>query len=93
MRKLTIVPIGKSRKRYTIVSAYCFIISYCHVIDTIMLFLSNIVLRNILFGLVITTSSKVNMSKPLLFIIIGIFVSLEFLQSNANAEKLKRLVK
>ena len=32
------------------------------------------------------------MSKPLLFIIIGIFVSLEVLQSNANAEKSKRLL-
>jgi hypothetical protein len=32
------------------------------------------------------------MSKPLLFIIILIFVSLEFLQSNANGEKSKRLL-
>ena len=57
-----------------------------------MLFLSNIVLRNISFGLALHTCSQVKMSKPLLFIIIGIFVSLEFLQSNANAENSKRLL-
>ena len=38
------------------------------------------------------THSHLKMSKPFLFIIIGIFVSLEFLQSNANAEKSKRLL-